>query len=333
MAEITDVQGNVKAFQNSINKVFEEMGKVVVGQKRTIELLLTTLFSGGHALFVGVPGVGKTLVVSTLSEVLDLRFNRVQFTPDLLPADITGSEIVEEERGTGKKIFRFIRGPVFTNILLADEINRSPPKTQSALLQAMQEKNVTVYGKTYSLEPPFHVFATQNPIEQEGTYPLPEAQLDRFMMQIDVEYPSEKEETDIIRLTTTRELPHLEMVLSPVEILFYQKFILNLPQPEVILKYITLIVRETRPETTSVEEVKEYVQYGAGPRGGQFLSLGSKVIALMDGRVAPSMEDVRKIVVPVLKHRMILNFKAHAEGITTENIIQKVVEKVTREKF
>ena len=333
MAEITDVQENVKAFQGSINKVFEEMEKVVVGQKRTIELLLTTLFSGGHALFVGVPGVGKTLVVSTLSDVLDLHFNRVQFTPDLLPADITGSEIVEEERGTGKKVFRFIRGPVFTNILLADEINRSPPKTQSALLQAMQEKNVTVYGKTYNLEPPFHVFATQNPIEQEGTYPLPEAQLDRFMMQIDMEYPSEEEETDIIRLTTTRELPHLEKVLSPSEILFYQKFILNLPQPEVILKYITLIVRETRPETTSVEEVKEYVQYGAGPRGGQFLSLGSKVIALMDGRVAPSMEDVRKIVVPVLKHRMILNFKAHAEGITTENIIHKVVEKVTREKF
>ncbi len=332
MIDTTELEKEVIGFQEKIEKTIAEMEKVVVGQKRTIRLLLATLFSGGHGLFVGVPGIGKTLIVSTLARVLDLEFNRIQFTPDLLPSDVTGTEIIEEDRVTGSKVFKFVKGPIFTNILLADEINRSPPKTQSALLQAMQEKIVTVYGKTYSVPQPFHVFATQNPIEQEGTYPLPEAQLDRFLMEIDLDYPDYGEEKEIIRTTTTREMPELQKVLSPGDILKYQKLILNLPLPEVILDFITTFVRETRPATSSVESVKKYVLYGAGPRGGQALSLASKVIALMSGRVTPSIDDVREIAVPSLKHRIILNFQGMSEGITTSDIIEEIFDSGVRKK-
>ncbi len=327
------IEKEVAAFKELVDSVKSEMGKVVVGQKRTIDLLLITLFSRGHALFVGVPGVGKTLIVSTLARVLDLDFKRVQFTPDLLPGDITGTEIVEEDRATGGKVFRFVQGPVFTNILLADEINRSPPKTQSALLEAMQEKRVTVYGKNYILPDPFHVFATQNPIEHEGTYPLPEAQLDRFMMEIDMEYPSEEEEKDIIKLTTTGEVPSLNKILTPENILKFQSIVLNLPLPELIVNFIVSLIRATRPETTFIDEVKEFVEIGIGPRGGQFLSLGSKVRALMYGRVAPSIEDVINVAVPILKHRLIMNFKGRSEGISSDIIISKIIDYVKKEKF
>jgi len=324
-----ELEGKLKKFSESINSVYQEIDKVVVGQKTVIKLMLVTLFSRGHGIFIGVPGVGKTLIVSTLSDVLDLNFNRIQFTPDLLPSDILGTEIIEEDIQTGRKAFKFIKGPVFTNILLADEINRTPPKTQSALLEAMQEKMVTVGGESYVLNLPFHVFATQNPIEQEGTYPLPEAQLDRFLLQIDLDYPNLEDEKKIIEWTTTKEQEKIGVVMTPVEILEFQKMILNLPLSQPVLSYIANINRETRPKESSVELVKEFVEYGAGPRGGQALSLASKVIAAMDGRPSPSIEDVKQIAVAALKHRIILNFKGHAEGVSVDEIINAVLKSVS----
>lgn len=327
--ENMDLDSKLKYFSKAVDRIYGEIDKVVVGQKDVIKLMLVTLFSRGHGIFIGVPGVGKTLIVSTLSDVLDLNFNRIQFTPDLLPSDILGTEIIEEDVQSGKKAFKFIKGPVFTNILLADEINRTPPKTQSALLEAMQEKNVTVGGESYMLDLPFHVFATQNPIEQEGTYPLPEAQLDRFLLQIDLDYPDFQDEKKIIELTTTKEKEKIEVVMNPSEILDFQKMILHLPLSEPVLSYITKVTRETRPRDSSVDLVKEFVEYGAGPRGGQALSLASKVIAAMDGRPSPSIEDVKKIAVAALKHRIILNFKGHAEGIILNDIIEAVLKKVS----
>jgi len=321
-----DDLGAVRRLAEARRQIQGEIQKVIVGQDRVIDHLLISLFSKGHCLFVGVPGLAKTLLISTLAQVLHLNFNRIQFTPDLMPSDITGTEILEEDRTTGKRVFRFVRGPVFTNLLLADEINRTPPKTQAALLQAMQEYRVTAAGQTYPLSPPFLVFATQNPIEQEGTYPLPEAQLDRFMMEVNIDYPEEKQEVEIALRTTSPMQHHLSRVLSGEEILALQELVLRVPVAEAVAQYAVRLARSTRPSPTGPEFVRNSVQWGAGPRASQALVLGAKTRAILEGRYAASVEDIRELAIPVLKHRMILNFKAEAEGITREHVIQQLVD-------
>ncbi len=308
-------------------RVATEIGKVIVGQEATVEALLISLFARGHSLFVGVPGLAKTLLVSTLAEVLNLRFNRVQFTPDLMPGDITGTEILEEDRTSGRREFRFVRGPVFTNILLADEINRTPPKTQAALLQAMQEHRVTAAGTTHPLEEPFLVFATQNPIEQEGTYPLPEAQLDRFLFEIAVPYPTEDEELRIVRSTTGGDRPVLERVLDPAAILRLQDIVRRVPVAEPILEYAVRLVRATRPGNGNAH-VDRWVSWGAGPRGSQYLVLAAKTRAVLHGRYTPDAEDIRALAKMTLKHRVMPNFRAEAEGITATSILDRLVSEV-----
>jgi MoxR-like ATPase len=316
---------NVKELARVKEEILEVIGKVIIGQESVIELLLISLMSSGHSLFVGVPGLAKTLLVSTLSEVLNLKFRRVQFTPDLMPSDITGSEVLEEDRTTGKKFFRFIQGPIFCNILLADEINRASPKTQAALLQAMQEKKVTVAGETYRLEPPFLIFATQNPIEQEGTYPLPEAELDRFMFQIDVDYPSLDEEIEIARTTTGAYTPELNRVIDISKIIEYQNLVLRVPVSEHVASYAVKIARATRPDESATDYVKKWVSWGVGPRASQFLILGSKAKAVLEGRFTPTTEDVRFLAPSVLKHRIVLNFRAESEGIQPADVIQEII--------
>lgn len=307
--------------------LFKEIHKVIVGQDEVIEQILICLISKGHALLVGVPGLAKTLLISTIAEILDLSFKRIQFTPDLMPSDITGTDILEETPD-GKRFFRFVKGPVFANLILADEINRSPPKTQSALLEAMQEHKVTVGGKTYKLEEPFFVLATQNPIEQEGTYPLPEAQLDRFMFFIDVRYPSLKEEIEIVKKTTSGPFPKLKKILSKKELLELQKQTLKVPVADYVVEEAVKLVRASRPDdSTSDEFVKKYVQWGAGPRASQFLILGAKARALLYGKDAALPEDVRAVAYPVLKHRIILNFTAEADGINVEQVISHLLKK------
>ena len=311
----------------AFTRVTREISKVIVGQDQTVEALLISLFSRGHSLFVGAPGLAKTLLVSTLAEVLDLRFNRVQFTPDLMPGDITGTDILEEDRTTGRREFRFVKGPIFANILLADEINRTPPKTQAALLQAMQEHRVTAGGQTYALEAPFLVFATQNPIEQEGTYPLPEAQLDRFLMQIDVPYPSEDEELQIVRSTTGGEVPQLSKVLDPGSILRLQELVRRVPVAEPVLSYAVRLTRASRPGA-GFEHVDKWVSWGAGPRGSQYLILAAKTRAALHGRFTPDMDDIRVMAPMTLKHRIMPNFRAEAEGITAPMIIERLIREV-----
>lgn len=307
--------------------LMDEIGKKIVGQKQVIRELLISLLSRGHCLIVGVPGLAKTMMVQTLTEVLDLTFNRIQFTPDLMPSDITGTEIVEEDAVSKKRYYRFIPGPIFANIILADEINRTPPKTQSALLQAMQEYKVTVNGVTYNLPQPFFVLATQNPIEQEGTYPLPEAQLDRFFFQINIDYPSKEEEKEILFRTTGTFVPQVTKVMSKDEILQLQDFVRKVPISDNVIEYIINFVRSTRPkEPTAPEFVKKYVQWGCGPRAEQTLTIASKVNALLNGRLTVSIEDVVDVVLPALRHRIILNFHAIAEGLNTDSIIKKLVE-------
>lgn len=318
----------VKGISHIKREILEEIGKVIVGQERVIELLLISLISSGHSLFVGVPGLAKTLLVSTLSDILNLKFSRVQFTPDLMPSDITGSEVLEEDRTTGKRFFRFIQGPIFCNILLADEINRSSPKTQAALLQVMQERKITVGGQTHILEPPFLVFATQNPIEQEGTYPLPEAELDRFMFQIDVDYPSLNEEIEIVRTTTGAYKPELRQVVDVSKILEYQDLVHRVPVSEHVAAYAVKIARATRPNDDASEFVKKWVSWGVGPRASQFLILGSKARAILDGRFTPNTDDIRFLAFPVLKHRLVLNFRAESEGIKPTDIIREILDKV-----
>ncbi len=314
------------------NGILKEIRKVIVGQKKVVELLLISLMSRGHSLFVGVPGLAKTLLVSTLSGVTSLRFNRVQFTPDLMPSDITGSEVLEKELTTETRFFKFIKGPIFCNILLADEINRASPKTQAALLQAMQERKVTIGGVTYPLDPPFLVFATQNPIEQEGTYPLPEAELDRFMFQIDVDYPSKEEEIDIVKSTTGIFDPDITKVLDSEKILHYQDLVCRVPVSEHVAAYAVRISRSTRPDILSNDElVKKWVSWGAGPRASQFLILGSKAKAVLEGRFTPTTDDVRYIAPSVLKHRLVLNYRADAEGIKPTDIINELLDKVEPE--
>jgi MoxR-like ATPase len=305
-----------------------EIGKVIVGQRRVVDLLLVALFSRGHGLFIGVPGLAKTLLIRTLSDTLHLGFNRVQFTPDLMPSDITGTEILEEDHTTGRRVFRFVKGPIFTNILLADEINRTSPKTQAALLQAMQEYRVSVGGVDHTLEAPFLVFATQNPIEQEGTYPLPEAQLDRFMFSIEMDYPTADEEVEIVRKTTSGGPTRLEKVLDPERIRRFQDAVPRMPVADAALQYAVGLVRATRPGADAPKAVQEWVAWGAGPRAAQHLVLGAKARALLDGRFAAGLDDVRALALPVLKHRVVPNFRAEAQGLGAGEILAEVLEAV-----
>jgi MoxR-like ATPase len=304
---------------------------VIIGQDEVVEQLLTALFANGHVLLVGVPGLAKTLLISSLARVLDLNFKRIQFTPDLMPSDITGTDLIEQEEGTGKRIIRFIPGPVFANIVLADEINRTPPKTQAALLQAMQEKEVTAGGQTYRLELPFFVLATQNPIELEGTYPLPEAQLDRFMFNVQVDYPSQDEEEKIVATTTSAYVATLERVLTAQQILELQQLVRRVPVADHVVRYAVRLARATRGREDAPEFVKQWVSWGAGPRASQFLVLGAKTRAVLLGRYAPGIEDVKAVAPAVLRHRIVSNFTAEAEGIKPERIIQELLKSVPSE--
>lgn len=318
-----DVQ-TVEQLAQSVKQIKQEIAKVIIGQDQVVNDLLVSLLSRGHCLLVGVPGLAKTLLIKTLSEVLDLKFNRIQFTPDLMPSDITGTEIIDEDPVTKKRIFRFIQGPVFANIILADEINRTPPKTQSALLEAMQEHKVTAAGVTRILEEPFFVLATQNPIEQEGTYPLPEAQLDRFMFNLWLDYPSFKEEIEIIKSTTSDYKPELKKVLSTNELINFQNLIKRVPVAENVIEFAVNFVNNTRPTTNNQNNfIKEHVAWGAGPRASQYLILAAKTKAVMEGRFTPAINDVKEFLIPVLRHRIIPNFSAEAEGINSVEIIRK----------
>ena len=306
----------------------QELQKVIIGQDDVIEQIFAAIFTRGHCLLEGVPGLAKTLMVSTLARILDLGFKRIQFTPDLMPSDITGTNVLDEDEH-GRRSFRFVEGPVFTNILLADEINRTPPKTQAALLQAMQERETTVGQTTYPLPDPFFVIATQNPIEQEGTYPLPEAQLDRFMFNIKVDYPSLAEEEQILTSTTRQDKPEVRKILSSRAILNLQKLVGSVAVSEYIIKYVASLVRATRPKDASAPKfVREWVDWGAGPRAGQFLIYGGKALAAMDGRFAVAVEDVQKVAVPVLRHRVSTNFQAQAEGVSNEDVIARLLKEI-----
>jgi MoxR-like ATPase len=306
----------------------EELQKVIVGQHDVIEQMFAAIFTRGHCLLEGVPGLAKTLMVSTLARILDVQFKRIQFTPDLMPSDITGTNVLEEDEA-GRRNFRFVEGPIFTNILLADEVNRTPPKTQAALLQAMQEREVSIGQTTHNLPEPFFVIATQNPIEQEGTYPLPEAQLDRFMFNIKVDYPTASEEEQILSATTRNEKPEVRKVLSGKAIVNLQKLVGSVAVSEYIVKYVARLVRATRPKDPSAPQfVKDLVDWGAGPRAGQFLIQGGKALAAMEGRFSVSIEDVKKIAVPVLRHRISTNFQAQAEGMNSETVIGRLLKEI-----
>jgi MoxR-like ATPase len=309
----------------------QEVAKIIVGQEAVIEEMMIALFSGGHVLLEGVPGLAKTLLISSLARVMDLSFNRIQFTPDLMPSDITGSEILEEDHGTGHREFRFIKGPIFANVILADEINRTPPKTQAALLQAMQEREVTAGGRTHQLDHPFFVLATQNPIEQEGTYPLPEAQLDRFMFNVLIGYPGFADELAIVESTTGSQDVDLAKVLGAAEVMANQNLVRQVPVAENVTEFAVKLVRATR--VGSGEEAKaagEYLAWGAGPRAAQYLVRGAKTRALLDGRPTPDLEDVRRLAHPVLRHRLVSNFHAEAENVAKDRIIDLILAEVTR---
>jgi MoxR-like ATPase len=303
-----------------------EIAKVIVGQERVIEHLLIALLSRGHCLLIGVPGLAKTLLIKTLSEALELKFSRIQFTPDLMPSDITGTEIIEENVSTGQKSFKFVQGPVFANIILADEINRTPPKTQAALLESMQEHHVTAAGQTYRLQEPFFVLATQNPIEQEGTYPLPEAQLDRFMFNLWLDYPSFEEEVKIVKTTTSPYEPDRKRVLSAAEIIEFQDLVRRVPVAENVIEFAVTLVNRTRPKSDGAPAfVNNWIRWGAGPRASQYLILGAKTRAILNGRHTPDIEDVKTLAAPVLRHRIVTSFNAEAEGVSTIDIIEKLV--------
>lgn len=313
----SDVEA-LDALASAYKKLKAEIGKVIVGQDEVVKNVIISLFSNGHSLLVGVPGLAKTLLVSTISEVLDLEFKRIQFTPDLMPSDITGAEILDEDRH-----FKFNKGPLFSNIVLADEINRTPPKTQAALLEAMQERSVTVSGERHLLPKPFFVLATQNPIEQEGTYPLPEAQLDRFMFNIPLTYPTYEEEIQVVKSTTGKEKVELKQILSATQILEFQQLVRKIPIADNVLEYAVRLATKTRPGTANAtKEVNEYISWGAGPRASQYLVLGAKCHAAISGKYSPDIEDVQAIANYVLRHRIVRNYKAEAEGITEEDVIQ-----------
>lgn len=321
----TDVDA-VNELNSSYKQMREEIAKVIVGQDAIIEQLFISLLSRGHCLLVGVPGLAKTLLIKTLSDVLDLKFNRIQFTPDLMPSDITGTEIIEEDKKSGGKIFKFVQGPVFANIVLADEINRTPPKTQAALLESMQEHKVTAGGKTYTLDEPFFVLATQNPIEQEGTYPLPEAQLDRFMFNLWLEYPSFEQELQIVKSTTSLYAPKLKHVLSASDIIEYQDLVRRVPVADSVVEFAVQLVAKTRPKDSLAPQfVKDWLTWGAGPRASQYLILGAKTRAILHGKYTPDIDDVRAVAVSVLRHRIIPNFNAEADGVTALQIVEKLL--------
>ena len=311
----------IQAFVAKYNELNKEIAKVIVGQEDTIKNVLISIFSNGHCLLVGVPGLAKTLLVSTISDALGLSFNRIQFTPDLMPSDIIGSEVLDESRN-----FKFIKGPIFANIILADEINRTPPKTQAALLEAMQERQVTTSGKRYDLDKPFFVLATQNPIEQEGTYPLPEAQLDRFMFNIWLDYPSCKEEMQVVKQTTTTQNVKLKHILSAEEITYFQNLIRKIPVADNVIEYAVRLVNKTRLNSEFSSDVaKKYLSWGAGPRASQYLIIGAKCHAAINGKFSPDIEDVKAIATPILRHRIVKNYKAEAEGIAIEEIIKQLL--------
>lgn len=326
--EKRDFDEFLEKFRKHRELMTEELHNVIVGQDDVIEQILSAIFTGGHCLLVGVPGLAKTLVVSTIARILDVQFQRIQFTPDLMPSDITGTNVLEET-DTGRREFRFVKGPVFTNILLADEINRTPPKTQAALLQAMQEREVTVGQTTYNLPEPFFVIATQNPIEQEGTYPLPEAQLDRFMFNIKVDYPNLEEEEEILTATTSDTGGDVRKVLSAKAILYLQRQINMIEIAPLTINYVARLVRATRPGDGSAPQfIRDLVDWGAGPRAGQYLIYGARAIAAMDGRPAVSFDDIRRVAIPVLRHRISPNFQAQAEGYTSDTIIERLLKEI-----
>lgn len=316
LEQATEVSGAVRV----------QIKKRIVGQREVIDELITALLANGHALLVGVPGLAKTLLVQTLADALDLEFSRVQFTPDLMPTDITGTEVIEEDRTTGRRVFRFVKGPIFANIVLADEINRTPPKTQAALLEAMQERAVTAAGETYVLPPPFFVLATQNPIEQEGTYPLPEAQLDRFMLELPIHYPSRDEEEEVAMRTTGEHDPEVRSVITASELIDLQKLVRRIPAPPSLVSFAVRIARSTRPGREASLVASKYVAWGAGPRASQFLVLGAKARAASRGVTLPSYDDVRAIAPAVLAHRLVLNFEAEADGRGTRDVIHELLE-------
>ena len=318
----------VQELERAYHSMQREIEKVIIGQKEVVEQLLIALFSGGNCLLVGVPGLAKTLLISTLARILSLKFSRIQFTPDLMPSDITGTEILEEDVGTGKRVFRFLRGPVFANIILANEINRTPPKTQAALLQAMQEHEVTAGGETFKLDLPFFVLATQNPIEQEGTYPLPEAQLDRFMFNIKVGYPSLEEELKIVETTTRVQSANPQPVLGGEQILRYQLLVRRVPVASHVIQYAVRLARATRPGSDDGRGIHEFVGWGAGPRAGQHLVLGAKARCVLYGRPTPGIEDVKEVAHAVLRHRVLTNFNAEADGITADQLIDRLMQEI-----
>ena len=308
---------------------FNEINKVVIGQKQILEQLFIALLSNGHTLLVGVPGLAKTLIIKTFSEVLDMSFKRIQFTPDLMPSDITGTELIDLDQETGQRTFRFFKGPVFANIVLADEVNRTPPKTQAALLEAMQEHKVTSGGKTYNLDEPFFVLATQNPIEQEGTYPLPEAQLDRFMFNLKIDYPTNDEEIAIVRQTTKPVSDSLSPIMTKSEINSYQDLVRKVPVADNVVEYAVKLVSATRPNSDNTPNfINESISWGAGPRASQFLILGSKAKAVLEGRPTPNIDDINSLAIPILRHRVLTNFNAETQGLKVEDLISQLLEKL-----
>ena len=327
---MTETQQDLIAFEKLTQikeSFFKEIGKVIIGQQTILEHLLIALLCQGHTLLVGVPGLAKTLIIKTLSDILDLSFKRIQFTPDLMPSDITGTELIDIDNNTGQRSFRFFKGPVFANIVLADEINRTPPKTQSALLEAMQEHKVTAGGKSYDLDEPFFVLATQNPIEQEGTYPLPEAQLDRFMFNLNIEYPSSEEEISIVRGTTSSDETKLNAVITKSEISLLQDLIRRVPSSDNVVEYAVKLSASTRPQSELAPDfIKKTVDWGAGPRASQYLVLGAKAKAVLDGRASPNISDVKSLAAPILRHRVLPNFNAEADGLKVENIIDQLID-------
>ena len=319
----------LEGFSGVYQNIFTEIRKVIIGQDEIVQELLISLFSKWHCLIVGVPGLAKTLLINTLAQVLDLKFNRIQFTPDLMPSDITGTEIIEEDLSSGKKSFRFIRGPVFANIVLADEINRTPPKTQSALLEAMQEYKVTAAGEAYKIEQPFFVLATQNPIEQEGTYPLPEAQLDRFMFNLWIDYPDFQNEIEIVKSTTSNYEPELKKVISGKDIIAYQNMLRKVVVADNVIDYAVRLVNMTRPSNPkSPKFIQEWINWGAGPRASQYLIIGAKTRAALLGRYTPQEEDVEACAIPVIRHRIVPNFNAEAEGVQSFEIVKRLLEEI-----
>ncbi len=319
---------NVKLLEDLNNKkesFYKEISKVIVGQSNVVEHIFIALLCKGHILLQGVPGLGKTLIIKTISSALDLKFNRIQFTPDLMPSDITGTEIISQDPKTGDRGLKFIKGPIFSNIILADEINRTPPKTQAALLEAMQESMVTTGGQTYQIESPFFVLATQNPIEQEGTYPLPEAQLDRFMFNVIIDYPTIDEENKVVRLNTEDNKSLINNIISKEELQNYQNLIINVPVSKNVIDFAVNFVHSTRPQSTNLDITKKYISWGAGPRASSFLILAAKAKAVLYGKPTPDIEDVKDVIKSVLRHRIILNFNAEAEGITTDNVLEELI--------